>query len=327
MAEKRPCCTLAFCVRTNNKSPFCAYFILLYYHSGPMVSRSGYIWRCTMNGTGISMSQIEAFCAYMRDNEKAEATVEKYRREILMLRNFLGTRSITKDVLLEYRDQLLGRHQTGTVNGKLSAVNAYLVYAGLPDLRLKILRVQRKAFIEENRELTEDEYRRLLKSAKDQKNERLYYLIMTIAGTGIRISELKFITVEAANRGCAEIRLKGKTRMILLPDRLGEILRRYARRHGIKNGCIFCTRNGRPLDRSNICHEMKKLCKDAEVEPNKVFPHNLRHLFARVFYNVDKNLAHLADILGHSSIETTRIYVAASVKSYEQTLRRMRLVT
>ena len=244
-----------------------------------------------------------------------------------MLRDFLGTRSITKDLLLEYRDGLLGRHQTRTVNGKLSAVNAYLVYAGLPDLRLKILRVQRKAFIEENRELTEDEYRRLLKSAKDQKNERLYYLIMTIAGTGIRISELKFITVEAANRGCAEIRLKGKTRMILLPDRLGEILRRYARRHGIKNGCIFCTRNGRPLDRSNICHEMKKLCKDAEVEPNKVFPHNLRHLFARVFYNVDKNLAHLADILGHSSIETTRIYVAASVKTYEQTLRRMRLVT
>lgn len=280
-----------------------------------------------MNGTGISMSQIEAFCVYMRDNEKAEATIEKYRREILMLRDFLGIRSVTKDLLLEYRDKLLGQHQTRTVNGKLSAVNAFLVYAGLSDLRLKILRVQRQAFIEENRELTEEEYRRLLNSAKDQKNERLYYLIMTIAGTGIRISELKFITVEAADRGCAEIRLKGKTRMILLPDRLGEILRRYARRHGIKNGCIFRTRNGRPMDRSNICHEMKKLCKDAKVEPNKVFPHNLRHLFARVFYNVDKNLAHLADILGHSSIETTRIYVAASVKSYEQTLQRMRLVT
>ena len=186
--------------------------------------------------------------------------------------------------------------------------------------------MQRRAFIDEKRELTEAEYRRLLSAAKAQGNNRMYCLLMTIAGTGIRISELRFITVKAVKKGRAEIRLKGKTRTILLTKELRSRLLKYISQCGISNGCVFRTRSGRPLDRSNVCHDMKKLCRDASVDPNKVFPHNLRHLFARVFYAVEKNLAHLADVLGHSSIETTRIYVAASAREYEKTLCRMRLI-
>ena len=197
---------------------------------------------------------------------------------------------------------------------------------GLPALRLKFFRVQRRAFIDEKRELTEAEYRRLLSAAKAQGNNRMYCLLMTIAGTGIRISELRFITVKAVQKGRAEIRLKGKTRTILLTKELRSRLLKYISQCGISNGCVFRTRSGRPLDRSNVCHDMKKLCRDAAVDPNKVFPHNLRHLFARVFYAVEKNLAHLAVVLGHSSIETTRIYVAASAREYEKTLCRMRLI-
>ena len=259
----------------------------------------------------ITEADVERFQKEMMENEKAEATIKKYVREAECLKNFLNGSCLTKEILLNYRDRLIKNYQAQTVNGKLSAVNGFLEVIGLPALRLKFFRVQRRAFIDEKRELTEAEYRRLL---------------MTIAGTGIRISELRFITVKAVKKGRAEIRLKGKTRTILLTKELRSRLLKYISQCGISNGCVFRTRSGRPLDRSNVCHDMKKLCRDAAVDPNKVFPHNLRHLFARVFYAVEKNLAHLADVLGHSSIETTRIYVAASAREYEKTLCRMRLI-
>lgn len=274
----------------------------------------------------ITDDDIQRFQEHMYLNEKACSTIHKYIHEINSLKKFLADRCITKVLLIEYRDLLQERNQSQTVNGKLSAINAFLEFMGLQHCKLKLLRVQRKAFIEENRELTEHEYRRLLKTADGQGNDRLYHLMLTIAGTGIRISELQFITMEAIQRGQVEIRMKGKSRTILLAKDLKIKLLKYAETHEIKNGYIFRTRSGMPLDRSNICHDMKKLCKKANINPDKVFPHNFRHLFARSFYRIEKNLAHLADILGHSSIETTRIYVAASAKSYERTLRSMNLI-
>ena len=274
----------------------------------------------------ITADGIAYFSSWLLERERSGATLEKYLREVRLLSDFLKGREITKQLLLEYREQLREKFKAVTVNGKLSALNAFLDCIGLAHCRLRLLRVQRKAFIEESRELNENEYRRLLEAAKAEGNERLYHLMVTVCGTGIRISELKFITVEAISIGRAEISLKGKNRTVLLQKQLCSRLHEYAAKNGITGGIIFRTRTGRPLDRSNVCHDMKKLCESAGVLPDKVFPHNLRHLFARSFYAVEKNLAHLADILGHSSIETTRIYVAASASFYERTLHRMRLI-
>lgn len=274
----------------------------------------------------ITLRQIDLFQTYMREEEKAEATIQKYVREIQRLQEFLDGRIITKTFLMEYRNFLQEKNRVRTVNGKLSAINAFLDYMNLSNCKLKLFRIQRKAFIDENRELSEVEYKRLLDRAKMQEDDRLYHIMLTIAGTGIRVSELRFITVEAVQRGQAEIRLKGKSREVLLNNDLKIKLIRYAKERGISSGCVFRTKSGNPLDRSNICHDMKKLSREARINPNKVFPHNLRHLFARVFYHIEKNLAHLADILGHSSIETTRIYVAVSARTCEQTLNNMHLI-
>lgn len=279
-----------------------------------------------MNKEKIAPCQIMKFLTYMQDEEKADATIQKYIREIERLQEYLGERCITKPILLEYRDFLLETNLAQTVNGKLSAINAFLDFIDLSGCKLKLLRVQRKAFIDENRELSEEEYRRLLNEAKAMGNKRLYHLMLTLAGTGIRVSELEFITVEAVQKGQAEIRLKGKTRVVLLTNELKIKLLRYAKELGIQTGYVFKTKTGKPLDRSNICHDMKKLCKAANIDPEKVFPHNFRHLFARVFYHLEKNLAHLADILGHSNIETTRLYVAVSAKAYKRTLSSMHLI-
>lgn len=274
----------------------------------------------------ITSCQIKHFQSYMQEEEKANATIQKYVREIERLQEFLDGESITKAALMEYRNSLQEINQAQTVNGKLSAINAFLECINLPNCKLKLLRVQRRAFIEENRELSEKEYKCLLNEAKTKKDSRLYHLMLTIASTGIRVSELQFITVEAVQRGQAEIRMKGKSRVILLSHDLKIKLLKFMKEQGILSGYVFRTKNGSPLDRSNICHAMKKLCKAVNIDPEKVFPHNLRHLFARAFYHIEKNLAHLADILGHSSIETTRLYVAVSAKAYDQILSSMHLV-
>lgn len=271
-------------------------------------------------------SMLQAFEEYLIQEEKSDATIEKYMREVAFLSEFLHHEKIDKKNLLAYRETLLERFQVQTVNGKLSAINAYLKFAGLGRFAVKLLKIQRRSFLCENKELTDSEYRRLLSAAKQRRDMRLYYLMMTVCSTGIRVSELKFITVNALHIGHAEIRLKGKNRTVILPKKLVEKLWKYALQNGIKSGPVFQTRSGRPLDRSNICHAMKQLCQYARVDVRKVFPHNLRHLFARSFYAIEKNLAHLADILGHSSIETTRIYIAASMKSHERVIRKMQLI-
>ena len=274
----------------------------------------------------ITQSTLLSFGQSLYDSEKSEATVAKYVFCVERMIKELSGRELTKEFLLKYRDGLLQKYKPQTVNGNISAINAFLDFYGLTDMRLKLLKVQRQVFLEEERELSKEEYTRLLVAARRRGDERLYLLLVTLGSTGIRISELCYITVEAAESGRAQIRLKGKNRTIILRRELRKQLLAYAAKQGIESGLIFRTRSGRALDRSNICHDMKKLCAQAQVETCKVFPHNLRHLFARVYYGIEKDLAHLADVLGHSQIETTRIYVAASVKTHEKILERMELI-
>lgn len=274
----------------------------------------------------ITKASLQDFKDTLYNNEKSKATVVKYVRSVERLSEFLEGKEITKERLIAYRDRLLKIKKAQTVNGYLSAVNAYLDHFGMAEMKLRLLKMQRPAFLEESRELSKKEYKRLLDAARSRKDERLYLILLTLGCTGIRISELCFITAEAVRTGRAQIYLKGKNRTIILQKELRRRLGKYARKRGIEKGFIFRTRGGKAVDRSNICHDMKKLCTTAEVEPHKVFPHNLRHLFARAFYEVEKNLSHLADVLGHSRIETTRIYVAVSASTHEKILNKMQLI-
>lgn len=274
----------------------------------------------------ITESLIQGFCDALFEKEYAAATIQKYTGTIRELKTFAGEESLTKSILLSFREVMKQKYRAQTVNGKLSAINVFLDYTGLSDMRLKFLRVQKRAFLEESRELSRTEYRRLLDAAKDRGNDRLYHVMLAICVTGIRISELKYITVETVKSGRAEISMKGKERLLLIPKALKNKLLQYAARNKIFQGCLFITKNKKPLDRSNIWHDMKKLCQAAGVNEEKVFPHNLRHLFARSFYAIERNISHLADILGHSSIETTRIYVAASARTCKRTMDKMQLV-
>ena len=274
----------------------------------------------------ITEVQTNRFKEYLLENEKSAATVKKYLHEIRKLSEFLAGCKLDKLLLLKYRDQLRVKNKARTVNVKISAINAYLEFIGMNECKLKYLKVQRRAFIDQGRELNEKEYKKLLEAARASRNDRLYYVMMTLCSTGMRVSELRYITVDSVKAGYVEISLKGKIRTVLIHRDLRKRLMKYAKSYGITSGFIFYTRSGKPLDRSNICHEMKKLCERAGVNPRKVFPHNLRHLFARTFYSIEKNIAHLADVMGHSSVETTRIYVSASVKEHERILNRMNLL-
>ena len=242
------------------------------------------------------------------------------------LEKYLKGKKVTKEDLLVWKEDLEKRYSPAGVNGRLVAANGFFSYSGRYDLRLKLLKIQKEIFISEEKELTRAEYGRLVRTAEKKGKERLSLLIQTICSTGIRVSELEFITVAAVKRGRAEVNCKGKRRVIFLPARLQKKLKAYAAKKGITEGVIFASKSGRPLHRGNIWAEMKKLCKDAEVSPEKVFPHNLRHLFARIFYSLDKDIAKLADMLGHSHIETTRIYIMESGRIHRQKLERMRLV-
>ena len=273
----------------------------------------------------ISTSDLQAFQMELYHREKAKATVSKYGKALEQFAQYLQDRALTKELLLRYRDLLLLRCKAQTVNGALTAINTYLQFKQMDHMKVKQLKIQTCSYVDERRELSKMDYLRLL-DAENEKNERLYYAIMTLCSTGIRISELPYITVQAAKTGQANIRLKGKCRTILLPSKLYDKLRNYCRENKIREGHIFRTRTGRPVDRSNLFHELKRLCAAAKVPAHKVFPHNFRHLFARMFYAIEKNLAHLADVLGHSRIETTRIYVAVSLSAHRRVLNRMRLV-
>ena len=274
----------------------------------------------------ISEQVLEDFGGYLAGEEKSGATVEKYVREARRFMEWLAGREAGGETAGLYKEKLLRERTAAGVNGAVAALNGLFGFLGMPECRLKAVRVQRKIFRDEARELTEKEYRRLLAAAKGRKNERLLLVMEAICATGIRVSELRFFTVEAVREGRAEVVNKGKCRIVFLPGRLRKELLRYARERGIGSGPVFVTRGGRALDRSNIWSDMKALCREAGVEESKVFPHNLRHLFARTFYGLEKDIVRLADILGHSSIDTTRIYTMETGEAHRRQLERMRLM-
>lgn len=273
-------------------------------------------------------SERDAFAAHLRQEERSSGTIEKYLRDAAEFSRWLGGRALNKEAAAGWREHLLEeRYAPATINSMLSAVNALLRFLGREDCRIKFLRVQRRAFREQSRELTQAEYRRLLAAAAEQRQDRLGLLMETICATGIRVSEVQYITVEAARNERAEIYLKGKIRTILLPAKLCRKLLKYARKHNTASGEIFLTRSGKPISRRQIWREMKTLCQKAGVESSKVFPHNLRHLFATAFYRACRDIVKLADILGHSSIDTTRIYLMTTGAEHARQLEKLGLVT
>ena len=274
----------------------------------------------------ITETAVRRFAARLREEDRSAATVEKYVREVRRFAAWLGEREVDRETLHLYKESLSETRTPAGVNGAVAALNCFFGGLGVPELRLKAVRVQRRIFRDESRELTQTEYRRLLAAAKGQQNERLLLVMETICATGIRVSELRFFTVEAVQNGRAEVTNKGKTRIVFLPAKLQKVLLKYAKAQKIAAGPIFVTRGGRPLDRSNIWSDMKKLCRDAHVAETKVFPHNLRHLFARTYYSLEKDIVRLADILGHSNVNTTRIYTMESGRTHRRQLERMQLV-
>ena len=276
----------------------------------------------------ITGEQLQAFRQRLVWEEKSPATIEKYLRDAADFTAWLDGRAASKAAAGAWKAALLeAKLAPATINVKLAAVNRFLVFLGWPAFRVKPLRIQRRLFRDDSRELTRPEYLRLLETARTQGRERLALLLETICGTGIRVSEVRYVTVEAVYRGRAEISLKGKIRTILLPGKLCRKLLKYARKQKIASGEIFLTRNEKGISRRQIWAEMKALCDKAGVAPSKVFPHNLRHLFARTFYRVCRDVAKLADVLGHSSIETTRIYLLTSGAEHQRQLDRLGLVS
>lgn len=269
---------------------------------------------------------IRRYALYLREQERAPATIQKYLHDLTALLEYLDGAPVTKAALIVWKEALTADHAPATVNSMLAAVNGFLNFMGWRECAVRLLKIQKSLFCDEGRELTKAEYARLVAAAQREGNRRLSLLIQTICATGIRVSELRFITAEAVAAGRAEIVNKGKRRAVFLPVKLRRLLRDYLRAEKITAGAVFVTRTGRPLDRSNIWRDMKKLCESAGVEPGKVFPHNLRHLFARTYYSMEKDLSRLADILGHSSVNTTRIYTVESGSVHLRQMERMGLV-
>ena len=263
---------------------------------------------------------------YLEEEEKSRNTIEKYMRDIRAFRVWLSDRPLSRQELLAYKETLKKDYAVRSVNSMLSSINSFLRHYGWTDCCVRQMRVQNQVFCTQEKELSKEEYRRLVAAARRKKKYRLEAALQTVCATGIRISELSFITVEAVLRGSVEVSCKGKYRKVFLPHKLQLILRRYIRERKIRRGPVFVTESGKVWDRSNIWREMKALCQEARVNPEKVFPHNLRHLFARTYYNMKKDIAKLADILGHSSINTTRIYIISSGREHQRQISRLGLV-
>ena len=283
-------------------------------------------------GTGkgaLTQEKIMGYECYLQENEKSAGTIIKYLHDVRALLSWLEEKGkeTSKENVLLWRTYLQEQSLTPrTINAKLSAVNSFFRYIGWEDRRVRFLKVQRRLFRNSAKDLKREEYERLLKTASEQGRERLYLLMETICATGIRVSELRFITLEAVQIGQVEITSKGKVRTIILPGKLCRKLKKYARTQEIKSGVIFRTRTGQPISRRQVWSEMKCLCKAAGVDASKVFPHNLRHLFATLFYKVCRDIVKLADVLGHSSIETTRIYLISTGAEHRKLIERLRLV-
>ena len=281
-----------------------------------------------MNTYILTYDQLQKYTYWLRREERCEGTVEKYLRDIQAFARWLEGRPVTKEQTAGWKAYLMAAgYAPVTINSMLSAINGLFRFLGWEECRVKFLKVQRRLFRDEGRDLTRPEYVRLLDTARNLGRDRLALLMETICATGIRVSEVRHITVEAARRGRAEIASKGKVRIILLPNKLCRKLLKYAQKQKTVSGEIFLTGNGKPLTRRQIWAEMKRLCKRARVAPSKVFPHNLRHLFATAFYRVSRDIVKLADELGHSSIETTRIYLISTGAEHQRQLDRLGLVS
>lgn len=273
----------------------------------------------------MSNCMIENYVRHLINEEKSGLTIQKYLRDIQNFLKFSEKQPITKELTIAYKQDLIARnYAVSSVNSMLAALNGFLDFLGWHDCKIKVVRTQRNIYCAEDKELTKTEYLRLLAASKNQP--QLNLIIQTICATGIRISELQFFTLEAIKRGEVRVRCKNKTRIIFVPGSLRTRLMNFAKQHNVTTGAVFVTRSGKPLDRSNIWTQMKNLCQKAQVNPKKVFPHNLRKLFARTFYSMEKDIAKLADILGHGSIETTRIYIMSTGAEHRRQIERMGLI-
>lgn len=274
----------------------------------------------------ITSELIQDFKKYLTKDEKSPLTVEKYIHDINAFKSRYENVEITKETVIEYKQELMQNHAPRSVNSVLSTLNAFFVYCEWYELKVKMLKIQRQIFASKDKELTKAEYERLLAAAKNKKNKKLYYLMQTICSTGIRIGELKYVTTSAVKCGQVTINCKGKLRTIFLPKQLCKMLKNYIKENNIKSGSVFVTKTGKPLDRSFVWKMLKSLCESAGVSKDKVFPHNFRHLFARTYYSLQKDIVRLADILGHSSVNTTRIYTTETGEECRKQIERLRLL-
>ena len=273
----------------------------------------------------MSIQVLEGFSNYLLTEEKSNATREKYLRDVRAFASFAKEADLSKELIMEWKQELLqGGYAVRSINSMLASMNSLLDFLGRSDYKVKNIRIQRQTYCSEGKELTKVEYHRLLEASK--KNEQLNLVLQTICGTGIRVSELRYFTVDALRQGRITVNCKSKIRTILIPGKLRKLLLSYAKRRGIGGGSIFLGCSGKPLDRSSIWRKMKQLCQSAGVAVTKVFPHNLRKLFARTFYGLEKDIAKLADILGHGSINTTRIYIMTSGFEHQRKIDRLGLV-
>lgn len=274
----------------------------------------------------ITNEMIKNFKMHLLAEEKSATTLEKYLRDVRTFAEWLDGRTVEKQAVLEYKQELILKYAPQSVNSMISSLNSFFVFMNWTESRVKTIKIQKQIFAGKDRELTKHEYQKLLKAAQSKRNKRLYYLMQTICSTGIRISELKYITCDAVRCGQTTINCKGKMRIVFLPKQLCKMLRGYISEQKIKTGAIFISRNGKPLDRSNIWSDMKKLCESAGVSKKKVFPHNLRHLFAKTYYSLEKDIVRLADILGHSSVNTTRIYTMETGEVHRRQIQKLGLL-
>lgn len=280
-----------------------------------------------MKGRILTNEAIKDFEIFLREEEKSSNTIEKYLRDVQAFLSYADGEKVTKETVIAYKNKLINEnYAVRSINSMLASLNSFFMFLGWPDCKVKSIKLQRQVYCPEEKELTKSEYMRLINTAKQKGNERLNLILQTICGTGIRVSELQFITVEAIKNGEAIVSLKGKTRSVFIVKELRKKLLCYTAEQGIKSGAIFVTRTGNPMSRTNIWREMKSLCAQANVNSSKVFPHNLRHLFARTFYGIEKDIAKLADILGHSSINTTRIYIISTGTEHRKRMENMHLI-
>lgn len=274
----------------------------------------------------LTVELINQFRNYLINEEKSQATLEKYIRDITAFMVWLNGRTVDKAAVIEYKNTIIESYAPTSANSMLSSINSFFMYMEWYDCKVKTFKIQKQIFTNKDKELTKDDYEKLLRAAKSKNNEKLFLLMQTICSTGIRVSELKYITVESLKVGQTLINCKGKMRVVILTKQLCKMLEGYVKSRNIENGCVFITRSGKPLSRSNIWSDMKKLCESAGVSKEKVFPHNLRHLFARTYYSCQKDIVRLADILGHSSVNTTRIYTIETGEIHRKQIQKLGLL-